>query len=290
VTLAFIPDKEERHTLEAFWVMAEDKEMQGKFKPFYDRFRISAEKAYGGCPDCCVTENERRTFAEVAVSIADHIYYVMACNGMSNAADFFKPNAPSPFPHDEEVVNTFSDQLPSRYKTMRLGKLPVALGRQRYIDECKFSFTDELKFGPEVLDDVKRDFQESFKNNDKRRRFTTEFIICETETLKNGITSLRVIPTENLMEYLYSVNADDLDDSNRFKHTIFLTIFIESMRQQICQGVGLRCPFWNGECCRSDFRSLLEIAYWRTEPYLWPQHWQKPPCLDQPLPKSHSQQ
>jgi hypothetical protein len=92
VNLAFILDKKVRDILAAFWVMAEDKEMQGKFIPFYDRFRLATEKLYGGRLDSCVTENELLTFAEVAINIATWIYYVMACKGISNADEFFKPD------------------------------------------------------------------------------------------------------------------------------------------------------------------------------------------------------
>jgi hypothetical protein len=121
VTLAFFKGlgKEERDILEAFWVMTEDEEMQGKFKPFYHRFRLSTEKMYGGCLDNCVTKNEHLTFAEMAMQAAHWIYYSMACNGISNANEFFRfVDDDSPYPDDKEVVDTFLEQLPSRYKYM----------------------------------------------------------------------------------------------------------------------------------------------------------------------------
>jgi hypothetical protein len=276
VNLAFIPDKEARGILEALWVTAEDKEMQGKFIPFYDRFRLSTERAYGGCLDSCVTENELLTFAEVAIHIASWIYYVMACNGILNADEFFKPDDDSPDPDDEEVIQAFFDQLPDRFQNMTFGSLPVALGVHLFFDNCKLSLTDELTFGPEVLGDIKTDFQTNFKNNERLREFPPMYFICQTEILKNGTTSFKVTPTDYLMEFLYSLNANDEYNSETVTHSIFL----ESMRQQICKGVGLRCPFWNGECCRSDFRELLKIVYSRTVPWRWHQHWQKPPCLE----------
>jgi len=58
------------------------------------------------------------------------------------------------------------------------------------------------------------------------------------------------------------------------------TIFLESIRQQICTGVGLRCPFWKGSgCC--EFRSLLQRTYDVAKPWhpAWKHHWQRPPCL-----------
>jgi hypothetical protein len=59
------------------------------------------------------------------------------------------------------------------------------------------------------------------------------------------------------------------------------TIFLESIRQQVCTGVGLRCPFWKGSgCC--EFHPLLQRTYEVTNPYLpdWKHHWQTPPCLE----------
>ena len=59
------------------------------------------------------------------------------------------------------------------------------------------------------------------------------------------------------------------------------TIFLESIRQQICTGVGLRCPFWKGSgCC--EFRSLVQRTYDVAKPWhpVWKHHWQRPPCLE----------
>ncbi|MDQ3828911.1 MAG: hypothetical protein M3361_06315 [Candidatus Tectomicrobia bacterium] len=58
------------------------------------------------------------------------------------------------------------------------------------------------------------------------------------------------------------------------------TILLESLRQQICTGVGLRCPFWTGRgCC--EFRPLMQRTYDVCKPWYlpWKCHWQRPPCL-----------
>jgi hypothetical protein len=58
------------------------------------------------------------------------------------------------------------------------------------------------------------------------------------------------------------------------------TILLESIRQQLCTGVGLRCPFWKGSgCC--EFRSRLQRTYDVAKPWhpVWKRHWQRPPCL-----------
>jgi hypothetical protein len=63
---------------------------------------------------------------------------------------------------------------------------------------------------------------------------------------------------------------------------VFGMIFLEAMRQQICHGVGLRCPFWKGECCRNTgFKWILKNLYNITKPWnpSWKHHWQIPPCL-----------
>jgi len=60
-------------------------------------------------------------------------------------------------------------------------------------------------------------------------------------------------------------------------------LFIESIRQQICTGVGLRCPFWQGTCCNSPFyKKQLECIYQKTKPWkpVWKRYWQPPACLE----------
>jgi hypothetical protein len=59
------------------------------------------------------------------------------------------------------------------------------------------------------------------------------------------------------------------------------TVFLEAIRQQVCSGVGLRCPFWTADSC-CEFSPLLDRTYkvarpWKSE---WEKHWQRPPCLD----------
>lgn len=57
-------------------------------------------------------------------------------------------------------------------------------------------------------------------------------------------------------------------------------IMVESIRQQLCTGVGLRCPFWDGgECC--EFKSQMRRVWDSTAPWspAWKHHWQRPPCF-----------
>lgn len=62
-------------------------------------------------------------------------------------------------------------------------------------------------------------------------------------------------------------------------------LFIESLRQQVCTGVGLRCPFWRGRhCC--EFQGVLRHVYQLAEPWLWEDRWIKPPCFDRVTPAS----
>jgi hypothetical protein len=199
----------------------------------------------------------------------------MACNGISNAAEFFKPDGDPPYPDNEEVVKSFLEQFGNRLQTIGIGSLPATLGGLLYIDERKRSLTDELKFGPEVVSDIKAKFQTEFKVYERQRRFTHACFICETEILENGTTCFNISPTDYLIDFLYALNANDEGNSDHITYTIFL----ESMRQQICQGVGLRCPFWDGECCGSDIRALLATVYSKTKPWMWQHHWQPPPCL-----------
>jgi len=66
-------------------------------------------------------------------------------------------------------------------------------------------------------------------------------------------------------------------------------VFLESMRQQLATGVGLRCPFWDGEymwdwpsCC--PFLTMLERVYKVTKPLsvTGTHHWKRPPCMGTP--------
>ena len=60
-----------------------------------------------------------------------------------------------------------------------------------------------------------------------------------------------------------------------------LIIVFESIRQQLCTGVGLKCPYGDeGECC-GVFRRLFERTYQLTKSgkSLSRKYWLPPPCL-----------
>lgn len=61
------------------------------------------------------------------------------------------------------------------------------------------------------------------------------------------------------------------------------SFFFESMRQQVCRGVGLMCPWWEGNACCAigDFPDLLQHIWQTTKPWhpTWRVHWRPPPCL-----------
>ena len=57
-------------------------------------------------------------------------------------------------------------------------------------------------------------------------------------------------------------------------------IFIESMAQQFCSGVGLRCPYGDDPECCGAFRALLRRAHDITRPHPYvANRWELPPCL-----------
>lgn len=60
------------------------------------------------------------------------------------------------------------------------------------------------------------------------------------------------------------------------------TVWIEALRQQICTGVGLCCPFWDGSTCCGFNRAFMQTAYQITMPWneAWASYWHKPLCLD----------
>jgi hypothetical protein len=270
VDIAFINDKQLRDRDERRWVQAEDKEMHGKFAPFYRKLRSTVEFLYGSNLDSCVTENDRFTFAELAITCCRAFYQEMACTGRSDPEKFLAGNYDWSKWVDNERIKAFFDRLPSLSR--RWGELPVRLGLQLLNDENRQSFTDEPQFGPNARENLIKSFQNDSK---ARRRFPAQYILCQSGVTKEGVSFISVVP---------SGLTGDLDDP--INNKVVYTIFLESIRQQICQGVGLRCPFWNGECCQSrgfreGFKELLEKTYKITKPWKWPQYWQKPPCLDE---------
>jgi hypothetical protein len=110
---------------------------------------------------------------------------------------------------------------------------------------------------------------------------STQYFRCNVDTIKQEPYSYKVEVncTQLLADLICSYGECEQHIAVIFAGR---TIFIEAIRQQICQGVGLCCPFWNGKCCDSlgIFRPLLEQTYQITRPWKWPQHWQKPPCLE----------
>ncbi len=58
-------------------------------------------------------------------------------------------------------------------------------------------------------------------------------------------------------------------------------IFLEAIRQQICLGVGLRCPFFGEKGCCNAYKNYIQRIYEITVPRIgWGKHWIKPPCLE----------
>jgi hypothetical protein len=127
--------------------------------------------------------------------------------------------------------------------------------------------------------------EEDDKSFTRRDSTWREFVNFEFTT-RDGITYLRAEPTKTFFDFVSTIRwpGDFPLDASNYWVMVQHCILIESIRQQICQGVGLRCPFWNGECCQSrgfpkGFKELLEKTYKITKPYKWHQHWQPLPCL-----------
>jgi hypothetical protein len=286
VTLAFITDKQGRKEDERRWVQAEDQEMKGKFDPFYRKFRSKVELIYGSTLDSCRTENERFTFAEVALTCGAMAYEGMAATGRSDPEYILDGNnasAKTP-PSDRDPINAFCDRLPNLCE--RLGSLQVDLGLQLMRDEERRSFTDKPSFGPNTSPEIIR----AFGKKKGMQRFPRQYFSSQIEITSEGVPFISVNPSDELNNLLASSGTAPPGD-RQFEQLalalkVWYTLFLESIRQQICQGVGLRCPFWNGECCQGRgfhklFRELLERTYKTTKPWKWHQHWQKPPCLDE---------
>jgi hypothetical protein len=109
-------------------------------------------------------------------------------------------------------------------------------------------------------------------------------IICGIDTVcSTAETYIMVSPSNEVIdEIIDHAIRDQLTGRQVGFQIIFATIFLESIRQQICHGVGLRCPFWTGECCGIiDVNEVLKNLYNITKLWnpAWKHHWQIPPCL-----------
>jgi hypothetical protein len=293
-TVALISNKQERARDERRWVQAEDHHMQGKFAPVYRILRSAAEHLYGSSLDACRKDNEGRTFAEVAITLCSTLYDWMVTTGRSDLEYFLNGNnawAKTPPSErkqaEQKQINAFIDRLPNLCE--RLGEVQVKLVFLLMFTEARSSFTVDPSFGP----DARTELIQAFRDRGERHDLFTQFFYSQSATTSKGISYISVTPTGQLINLLASSESVPLDgrqfkefpsDQKAMYLKAMYTIFLEPIRQQICQGVGLRCPFWNGECCqRRDshkrFKKLLEQTYKITRPYLWPEHWQKPPCL-----------
>lgn len=190
VEIAFINDKQDRKSDEERWIQAEDQEMRGAFAPFYRKLRSKVELLYGGTLDSCRTENERFTFAEVALSCCHLVYEGMAATGRSNPEYFLDGNnawAKTP-PSDREPINAFCDRLPNLCE--RLGVLQVYLGLQLIRDEEQQSFTDDPSFGQ----NASKGITSAFRNKKGRRRFPNQYFFSQSGSTSEGVSFISVTP------------------------------------------------------------------------------------------------
>jgi hypothetical protein len=184
VEVAFITDKQGRKLDERRCVQAEDRAMKGKFAPFYRKFRSKVELLYGGSLDSCRTENERFTFAEVALTCGSMVYEGMAATGRADPEHFLDGNNAwaKTSPSDREPINVFCDRLPNICE--RLGSLQVDLGLQLMRDEERQSFTNKPSFGPNASPGIIR----AFRNRKARRRFPKQYFGSQSEITSEGVS------------------------------------------------------------------------------------------------------
>jgi hypothetical protein len=143
---------------------------------------------------------------------------------------------------------------------------------------------------PESIPEFMQDFIASASNRNEDNnsfihgdRCWDDFVTFHLCT-QDSVTYLRAEPAQAMVVGSVTWPSDIPLIGKTDWFTAVHCIFVESLRQQICTGVGLRCPFWNGECCQSQgypqkFKEILEKMYKITVPFYWPQHWQAPPCL-----------
>jgi len=123
-------------------------------------------------------------------------------------------------------------------------------------------------------------------NNKNEYKFSNIILSNDLESFHIGLASVNNIvylnanPTSGLFDTLSKwLKTEDKDILFEASDEI---VFMEAMRQQICTGVGLRCPFWRESECCIRFSYYLQNIYNITQPYKpeWKKYWQKPPCLE----------
>jgi hypothetical protein len=197
----------------------------------------------------------------------------------------------------------FSGEDDVMYNSHKLGLILMTLTdifKYKYYSDSSPSFNDRVPKMWDITELFQYEIAQRENKEEKMLRsylrgkgeqppFHHEYFYITAENYENS-TFLHVIPgikTLDVISHLYK-ELSQIDRSKETQYNASLPpllqsydiLFTEAMRQQICTGVGLLCPFWTGENCCEYQRSTLQKIYKKTVPESDWKYWKKPPCLE----------
>jgi hypothetical protein len=255
-TMALISDKETRNSCEKEFIEHEDKELPG-FANLYRELRDHCEHSYGRLESCTTTM--QLGWATNVLERGRKAYearFPMLVNSKGSLEATLHPTVTP-------------DQLRHRFDNLTRGPANCLEAIQWLI-------------GYEAIQDK---HHASFPQDDFEAYFTLEIA---QDVINTG--RCRIMPhisqrmVKSIIKGITKGNGSHVGKSEAVDTATYM-VFLEAIRQQLCTGVGLRCPFWNGKCCgMSIYKKLLarvwQIATPRAVPFVqWNHHWRRPPCL-----------
>jgi hypothetical protein len=258
-------------------VREEEAENPG-FTDFYRKLRDEFN------PDSCTTATDRSVLAERIIEYAQGVLYERPVEVVSYNIEFCRYR-----PGKHTIVSwpsLFGEEIHRGVPQFRVRKKDIVPGRA----VARISIPEAMQWFLALFSLVE-DEERNFTRNDPTWGDFVSFFLESGEDIACSRISFRADITcvQNLAHlYIKKADGSKLDWKPKRVVTDMLiadsigryTILIESIRQQICTGVGLRCPFWTGSgCC--EFRPLLQRTYDVCKPWSpqWKHHWQRPPCL-----------
>lgn len=274
ICLTLLPP-EEWKAYEQAWVVQEGAENRG-FADFYQKLRDEFN------PESSTAETDRRALAEQILEYAKGALSSRTMENVSLAEEVY-------LNLEEKNQRVFWPNLLREEVHSGLLQLRVSNGLVLGNVAARISIPEAMQWLMaffSVTHDEKRSFT---RKDDVWKEYVAFSLEIGEDIAYPRVTSADTVHLPALVLLgIKKTDGSEIDpDPNRAPADILIvdsicryTILLESIRQQLCTGVGLRCPFWKGSgCC--EFRSLLQRTYDVAKPWhpIWKHHWQKPPCL-----------
>jgi hypothetical protein len=214
VTVASIPEKEVRDTYEAIWVLEEDEELKKKRIPgFAPLYRELREHV----------ETQYGKLDSISKEIEQQAWIERALNLGKSAYSSARLQMVSAKHVRKLGYYLLSDMLHSRKRSVL----------------SEFESLQSL-LTLQMLDD------------DPIEEVSTQYFWCDVQTIKQEPHNYKVELgcTQLLTDLICTYGGCEQFTAKVFAGSM---IFIEVIRHQICQGVGVRCPFWDGKLRRPGY-------------------------------------